>query len=154
MARECKGEKCLLEQCGTLLPAVEVYLPILLLGWWWWPWSLHQQTLQRAAAAQNSEASSWRLHLRNREGDNGCDVLAKYSQMTKLLLYNTIEEKTNSGFYTWKQKLTTASKQRHFRILNLLFRNVRGPQSAWENMKIKHTGLFCWEVIVLVTAPT
>lgn len=32
-----------------------------------------------------------------------------------------------------------------------IFRDDRGPQSTWENMKSQHTGLLCWEVTVLVT---
>lgn len=105
--------------------------------------------LQRAAAGQNSESSSWCLHLRNREGENGCDALAKYDKIITLQ-YPQKRKQTQKT----KKKWTTETEQRHFRISNhVLFRNDRGPQSSWENMKTQHTGLFYWEVKVLVTTP-
>lgn len=75
----------------------------------------------------------------------------RWQNMTKFLLYNTHRRENK---LKKQKKWTTETEQRHFRISNhVLFRNDRGPQSSWENMKSQHTGLFYWEVKVLVTTP-
>lgn len=76
----------------------------------------------------------------------------RWQNITKFLLYNTHRRENKLKKQT--KKWTTETEQRHFRISNhVLFREDRGTQSSWENMKTQHTGLFCWEVMVLVTTP-